>query len=471
MFLPVDEHVLIPPADVTNTSEDDRPSETLNDSHKAVKSASSSQNEPALTVTEKQPSYGVQAEPENPKSHSGLKENAKAAILSLLPHKIMYNDLLAEGIDPHILQQLYTELGLSWKRTDTRPEVSVANKDSRSEMGSENSTEPTVVVHSNDSLQMPTQVAAGNPSAKLLPGGLSVTRSTPVVSPGLERKDRIAQLLAAKAGKIGTASNVPQPGSPVSVSESTIAQPPLSRKSTPAGEGSANTTTDSSKRVKTMPQTELVRQKMEQLRKEAAEKLRVAEAATNALAPVSKTVQTVPIAAEELAQSRVTTLPTPVRESLAREGLSSMIPGLFMTSADEEVSNEDAVMMDSNLSDVQLPQGFDQNQHDSHSLSRSAIRNGLKRAAVDNPIEEISRVVKRVASSRAGSVDVEMDIDETGEDAVSEGEIIDDDELAADALADQENSAAHQAIRQNKAKYSEQAVSVPTGSFQDGPLL
>lgn len=471
MFLPVDEHVLIPPADATNTSEDDRPTGTPNDSRKAVKSASSLQNEPALTTTEKQSSYDIQAEPENPKLHSSLKENAKAAILSLLPHKIMYNDLLAEGIDPHILQQLYTELGLSWKRTDTRLEMSVANKDPRSKIGFENPLDPIGFVPSNDSLQISAQIAAENPSAKLLSGGSSLTRTTPVVNPGLERKDRIAQLLAAKTGKIGTASNVPQPGSPASVSESTIAQPPLSRKSTPAGEGSANTTNDPSKRVKTIPQTELVRQKMEQLRKEAAEKLRVAEAAIAASAPVAKTVQTVPIPAEELVQSRVTTLPTPVRESLAREGFSSMIPGLFMNSADEEVSNEDAVMMNSNSSDVRLPRGSDHDQHDSHSHSRSGTSNGLKRAAVDNPIEEISRVVKRVASSRAESIDIEMDIDEAGETAVSEGEIIDDDELAADEPADQGDSAAHQAIRQNKAGYLEQAVSVPTSSFQVGRSL
>ena len=57
------------------------------------------------------------------KSPSQMRELAKGALLSLAPHGIRYPDLVREGVDRDLLQQLYEEIGIK----DIRPELPAGN--------------------------------------------------------------------------------------------------------------------------------------------------------------------------------------------------------------------------------------------------------------------------------------------------------------------------------------------------------
>ena len=46
------------------------------------------------------------------KSAAQLRIQAQGALLSLAPHNIRYNELVAEGINPAILKRLYEEVGI-----------------------------------------------------------------------------------------------------------------------------------------------------------------------------------------------------------------------------------------------------------------------------------------------------------------------------------------------------------------------
>lgn len=152
-----------------------------------------------------------------------LRQAAKGALLSLVPHKILYADLIKEGIDSSILQHLYGELGLSFDnqaiekdippagqtRVEAPPEVTASNLQQ---------TAPQTIPSSLQGAQSPAQIA---PEPSRLPQIVSAPTdgvASPAIrdlgkpnlapSPSLERKDRIAQLLAAKTGRTTTGSSV-----------------------------------------------------------------------------------------------------------------------------------------------------------------------------------------------------------------------------------------------------------------------
>lgn len=124
------------------------------------------------------PSNGSSTDPDySSKSLSELRSLAKGALLSFAPHGIQFEELIKEGIHPEVLKQLYTELGMKigpspFLVSDTRSPSNVA------------------------------VVTSTGPEAK---PESEPAPPAPVISPSLERKDRIAQLLAAKAGRPGLA--------------------------------------------------------------------------------------------------------------------------------------------------------------------------------------------------------------------------------------------------------------------------
>lgn len=101
-----------------------------------------------------------------------LRDMAKDALRSFAPHGIQYTELVKEGVNSDILKQLYGELGIDIP----------------------SSAAPSVV-------EQPTAVEPekilGNIESQITPASTA--------SPSLERKDRIAQLLAAKSGRPGQA--------------------------------------------------------------------------------------------------------------------------------------------------------------------------------------------------------------------------------------------------------------------------
>lgn len=209
-----------------------------------------------------------------------LRGLAKSALVAFAPHGIQFDDLVKEGIHPEILKQLYGELGMQ-SGSSPRPAASAE-------------------IASNDLSKPPFQIRSPTDS---------VAAATSAASPSLERKDRIAQLLAAKAGR-------PSPVRSTSESKPAATTNNLSSST----QVPTNVVSDAAKQPATLvqgrAQAELVRQKMEQSRKDAS--------------PQQPTTITAPL--------QISLPPSGALTNAMSSPFTSGIPGLAMMSADEEDS-------------------------------------------------------------------------------------------------------------------------------------
>lgn len=325
-------------------------------------------------------------------NHPQLRELAKGALLSLAPHNIRFSDIVKEGVDPDLLQQLYEELGLKdtrievltntdLKQTGLRRALSIdrepnlpAAKDSQEAkeilLGTQTRVsklsvpaptgphlpEPESWVSSSAKSAQPSQQTAVDLEASRTS---TVVATTPNVA--MERKDRIAQLLAAKTGKQAAVKGIQEhqtppfqasPSPSIAVDTSVPALPPAECVTpTPSIH-------QTSKLVKNKAQTEKVRQKMESLRKEAEAEARARARTefeaqlprkpevhaydTTAMAHDEKTESSLlshtpqhisgnlgsPVTHSRSEQPRT----TPASEQTSRSNYAYRIPGLFMTS-------------------------------------------------------------------------------------------------------------------------------------------
>ncbi|KAL4904532.1 hypothetical protein BDW74DRAFT_154074 [Aspergillus multicolor] len=249
-----------------------------------------------------------------------LRVQAQGALLSLAPHSIRYSELVGEGINPIILKQLYEEVGIKVPNSppsdvDTRPAV---NNDVHS------STNPSVA---NEQAKQPAQLAEPRVNARQMLTPSEPSSTPPKSAPDsatkpMERKEVIARMLAAKAAKSSPASTLaPQTvgasqNTPVTAEKSTtasLAQDPLANEK------------ENRLKEKNKAQTELARQRIEQLKKQGLTRnfqksqLDSDKEQTNI---------------QELPQPQTTTIvqhPLPERPPLPVSTSLDQIPGLFMT--------------------------------------------------------------------------------------------------------------------------------------------
>jgi len=211
---------------------------------------------------------------------------ARAAVSDFISAGITYQNLIDEGIKPPVLNQLFVELGLDRHVTSLAPKQPVQ--------------ESTSVSHSliqNTTSQQP-------PDARQA----TTTPQPALLDPAMERKDRIAQLLAIKKGQAIPSSKSSQSASPAPVDASPRPVP----RPTPA------------LAQPTPPQP--------------PQQLAVNTTETMVTEPQQSTAPQ-PLSAGA-AEKRFNSLPTPVREEMKQQGFS--IPGLFLTSADESTQPEPA---------------------------------------------------------------------------------------------------------------------------------
>jgi hypothetical protein len=380
------------------------------------------------------------------KSPSQMRELAKGALLSLAPHGIRYPDLVKEGVDPDLLQQLYEEIGIK----DSRPELPADSRGYKAintpeQKAVSSFSEPDtnirsrflpdrppsglpgipVAVDLKDALQIQQIVIKSNtdstgPSKNTetvlrqnepAPGvSTKIPLNTTATNVAMERKDRIAQLLAAKTGK------------PAPIRSTTDATPiPVQVSSSPAPVPQANTPIMSaenttapnvpkqpvSKSVKNKAQTELVRQKMESLKKEAEAKARAQNQSQPSIPPRPNTP-----AGDTYMIVTTPTLEQPPsndlnQQSIARSNSSSRqirsatsdlqaltrnspqlnhayrIPGLFMTSdesshAEEQISTTAGGQADNpNRVSSDRGQDLEQESETSSARDRSSVPGSL----------------------------------------------------------------------------------------------
>ncbi|KAL2809560.1 hypothetical protein BJX63DRAFT_350825 [Aspergillus granulosus] len=270
------------------------------------------------------PSTGSQTSPSSGKSLVPLRVQAQGALLSLAPHNIRYSELVGEGIDPIILKQLYEEIGI---KVPTTPPMDLGSAASPHD--------------NNASLTDPTAVdrQAKQPSQQLEPHINAVQSSTlvePTIAPAqpvqantakpMERKEVIARMLAAKkAAKISPAS-APSQVDPISTPPSLPATVEASTVSTPSQDLSAK---DRESRVKekNKAQTELARQRIEQLKKQGLMR------SQQKLQPDNQTLEKEQgESVQELSAANPTIVkhPLPERPPVPETASSDRIPGLFM---------------------------------------------------------------------------------------------------------------------------------------------
>lgn len=326
-----------------------------------------------------------------------LRQLAKGALLSLVPHKILYPELVKEGIHPQVLRELYTELGIKVDFDQVQSRQNAAAEPVHRAIAQD--TAPASLLgrqnlqDTND--DSPSGAPSSAPSSDVLHTITVTEKQQAAPSPGIERKDRIAQLLAAKAGRPSPSTT--NTGSPAQRQE-TVPAAPFARvveasnacPSPPKSPQSQQETSavSQAQTSKAKAQTELVRAKMEQLKRET-------QAKSTGVAPplFGSTSQ--------------------LRSSIGQSGL---IPGLFMTpggsTSDEAGAHVDNAMS-TTLSEEQPPTT-------SNPLKRSLASDPA--ATSPEPLMKRTHVDDRDEQSEGEIIEDESDAMAMGSDSGS-GEV------------------------------------------------
>ena len=245
--------------------------------------------------------------PQSQKSAAQLRIQAQGALLSLAPHHIRFNELVAEGINPVVLRQLYEEVGI---KVVTSTEQAPAQAESNPAKVTGAIEAPKKQVEATRTANEKRVLAKAN---ILVPQSSGSSAAAPPSSEKpLERKELIAQMLAAKAAKAapspaGSIKSAPTPPSNVT---------PPAPKELPAKERSK-------------AQTELARQRIEELRRNALRKTQLAAQLDQA-------------AVSSPPQAPVIQHPLPLRPPVPELYQPAGLPGLVMTESAQEPDESSA---------------------------------------------------------------------------------------------------------------------------------
>ncbi len=330
------------------------------------------------------------------KTPSDLRQLAKGALLSLAPHSIHYPDLVREGLNENVLQQLYGELGVKIEaqeitelsQPDNGPAELVPSAPNQRGLPS---TKPTAG-------DLVPQVIA--PAAEAPPPG-----PRPAVSPSLERKDRIAQLLAARTGR-------PSPVRSCSESGASIDAPAV-----PANDENASNTAKPDEVLAPQPEAPPENILQAGASTQSTDVLNVEPLTNTNLEPKSTDgIRSPPTSFQAGSALQIST-----QASFEGGGPLSSIPGLFMTSTDPRRTDNS---FSSNLW--------------SHPEPMDARRSSHKRS-FEPDVQQVDPEPK--PKRRNTDTTDAMEIDQSmGEDEASEGEVNDQEE--EEALADGRNTTA-----------------------------
>ncbi|CAI7650288.1 unnamed protein product [Penicillium crustosum] len=259
----------------------------------------------AMQSQRQDPPANVPAPPPR-KSAAQLRIQAQGALLSLAPHNIRYNELVAEGINPTILKRLYEEVGIKVTASPVQgppvPEkASAVAVVASNGLGPSSPAEVTKIVKepcnttkSDLPLPQPSAPSAAPPSKAGKP---------------LERKELIARMLAEKAAKTTSKETSPT-GSAKSPPAIRVDEARLVSKEALVKE-------------KSKAQTELARQRIEELKRQTL--LKTQKLAQANLPPVQ--LESPAPAIQH---------PLPLRPPVPESRRSAGLPGLLMTGLEQE---------------------------------------------------------------------------------------------------------------------------------------
>lgn len=281
-----------------------------------------------------------------------LRSFAQGALLNLAPHNIRFDELVEEGIDPLVLKSLYDDIGIkvAWtsgeKRASSRSPLTVP---ADQEPGFTEDVSKLVVssVEPEGRRQKTTRNSSNAiaevdvpPTTERQQSFNSFERGANVASEAtgkpLERKDLIARMLAAKVSKPAQSDSLTDmPPSQSKEQTEQSGQPVIVPESATNDEDSSNLPTASGDfRTKEInrAQTELARQRMEQLKKEGLRRSQI-RAMDSGRTSVSTSTD---LENGTSQQSTALRHPLPDRPPEPDKTATTRIPGLFM--ADPEPS-------------------------------------------------------------------------------------------------------------------------------------
>lgn len=315
------------------------------------------------------------------KSPAQLRVQAQGALLGLAPHNIKFDELVNEGIDPVILKRLYDEIGL--KITSTRDKQSATANQSK-EVMTTSVARPLIALDSDaEHVTMPVSGSASSavvksPASEPVrePPKIPSRQPTQVTSNTLpansnkpmERKDVIARMLAAKAGKpTGTAEPIESEAlkKSLSLQKQPVVSPNDTAKVTemPAPRSPQHVTSETRAKEKNKAQTELARQRMEQLKKQGLGRSQTRSAieapVVTQLLPASSSLahssqnSTPPSQPSQLLSSL--SHPLPSRPPEPEPPSTARIPGLFMTSSEPTKIQEPSINNNDSIPSTEPP--------------------------------------------------------------------------------------------------------------------
>ncbi|KAJ5689506.1 hypothetical protein N7462_003898 [Penicillium macrosclerotiorum] len=255
------------------------------------------------------------------RSATQLRVQAQGALLRLAPHNIRFDDLVAEGINPAILRQLYEDVGIrvgtpTAEKPPVHPKLVGTDKNVQSSTTSSRQSKTTKPVAPEK-----TNIAPKPPLLTPQPPATAVTTGS---EKPIERKELIARMLAAKAAK---ASQPSLPKEPSKEKQSPLVTPAVTPSIKENGTGMPT-------REKNKAQTELARQRIEELKKQALLK------SQQKAQQLSQPAQDDQALALPTPPAPVVQHPLPVRPPIPQAAEPSGIPGLFMTDSKPDVESQ-----------------------------------------------------------------------------------------------------------------------------------
>ncbi|KAL2833153.1 hypothetical protein BJY01DRAFT_225435 [Aspergillus pseudoustus] len=275
-----------------------------------------------------------QISPDSGKPLVPLRVQAQGALLSLAPHNIRYHELVGEGIDPIILKQLYEEIGIKVPTTPlTELGTAVSSHDEDTPLAGPGAVDRQA---KKSPQELEPQRNAVQSSTPVEPTAAPVQPVQANTAKPMERKEVIARMLAAKkAAKLSPASvpsqadRIPSPPSvPAAVEASTVPTP---------SQDPSSKDRESRVKEKNKAQTELARQRIEQLKKQGLIRSQQKLQPDSQLLAKEQGDSGLESSAANLT---IVKHPLPERPPVPETASSDRIPGLFMTEQASEVPND-----------------------------------------------------------------------------------------------------------------------------------
>ncbi|KAJ5562697.1 hypothetical protein N7535_002858 [Penicillium sp. DV-2018c] len=341
------------------------------------------------TKDQKNESSKTAQDPHPQKSVAQLRIQAQGALLSLAPHKIRYNELVAEGINPVILRRLYEEVGIKvTPPPDQGPSVLEAPPAVTSITGKPLEVKKSAVADiANDEKEgaRKPELPVSQPSA---PSAAAPSKP----DKPLERKELIARMLAEKAAK--TSKDTSPTGSANPPSTAPVNEP------RPTQRAAAN-------KEKNKAQTELARQRIEELKRQS-------------LLKAQQSAQRTPAPTQLETPSPAIQHPLPLRPPVPGSQPVATLPGLVMTGSGqggkESSVSEPAPAIAAGSASASQPSQRKRPRASDFDEPVAASRNNFQPTANRfNPAEKLIIAISDDESLYGDDEDDNMDLDSSSE--------------------------------------------------------